>query len=55
MQRFHFSHEEIMNLPFKTFLAYQEAQAQVSNAEDPEVDKWRQEAAEWQKKNNPKG
>jgi len=39
-----------MELPFVTFLVYQELLTNMYKKEDPEINKWRANAEQWRKK-----
>lgn len=51
INQFHFSHFDIMRLPFQTFLMYMSQVERIRNrqAEAAEVDKWRHDAKSWVK------
>lgn len=55
MSRLNFSHNEIMELPFPTFLAYQESLGKEKQTEDPEIEKWRADGQKWVEENKLKG
>ena len=55
MIQLNFSHKDIMELPFKTFLAYHKLLSKPAQAEDKDIEKWRAESKKWVAKNVNKG
>jgi hypothetical protein len=57
MLKFNFTHEAILNLPFKTFLIYQKQLQRIADGmqEEAEIAKWRSNAEQWRRKNNNGG